>query len=60
MHRGKAPAITYACKLLIETNMPVSLISYESGLNTLSNFNKQFKEIMNKNPLEYKIQFSSI
>lgn len=52
--------IKYACKLLIETNMPVSLISYESGFNTLSNFNKQFKEIMNKKPLEYKIQFSSI
>lgn len=52
--------IKYACKLLTETDMPVSTISYECGFNTLSNFNKQFKEIMNKKPFEYKSQFSTI
>ena len=52
--------IKYACKLLIETDMPVSIISYECGFNTLSNFNKQFKEIMNSRPSAYKSQFSSI
>jgi len=52
--------IKYACKLLIETDMPVSIISYECGFNTLSNFNKQFKEIMNNRPSAYKSQFSSI
>jgi len=52
--------VKYACKLLIETDMPVAIISYECGFNTLSNFNKKFKEIMNKRPSEYKSQFSSI
>lgn len=52
--------VKYACKLLIETDIPVSTISYECGFNTLSNFNKQFKEMMGKTPSEYKSQFSGI
>lgn len=52
--------IKHACKLLIETDIPVSIISYECGFNTLSNFNKQFKEIMHMNPSDYKNQFSGI
>jgi AraC-like DNA-binding protein len=52
--------IKHACKLLIETDMPVSTISYECGFNTLSNFNKQFKEVMLKKPSEYKAEFSEL
>lgn len=52
--------IKHACKLLVETDTPVSIISYECGFNTLSNFNKQFKEIMHKRPSEYKSQFSGL
>jgi AraC-like DNA-binding protein len=52
--------IKHACKLLIETDMPVSTISYECGFNTLSNFNKQFKEVMLKKPSEYKAEFSGL
>jgi len=52
--------IKHACKLLIETDDSVSRICYECGFNTLSNFNKQFKEIMMKRPYQYKKEFMSL
>src|SRR3954464_11952720 len=52
--------IKHACKLLIETDDSVSRICYECGFNTLSNFNKQFKEIMFKKPYQYKKEFLSV
>jgi AraC-like DNA-binding protein len=52
--------IKHACKLLTETDESISHICYESGFNTLSNFNKQFKEIMQKSPLQYKKEFMSL
>ena len=45
--------IGYACKLLIEQQYPINFICYESGFNSLSNFNKQFKSITGKTPSEY-------
>ena len=52
--------IKHACKLLTETDAPIAHICYECGFNTLSNFNKQFKEFMLKKPAEYKKAFLSI
>ncbi len=52
--------IKHACKLLTETDLPVSNVSYECGFNTLSNFNKQFKEIMLKKPSVYKQEFMKL
>ncbi|WP_276484169.1 AraC family transcriptional regulator [Paraflavitalea pollutisoli] len=52
--------IKHACKLLTETNDSVAQIGYECGFNTLSNFNKQFKEFMLKKPVEYKNEFLSL
>jgi AraC-like DNA-binding protein len=52
--------IKHACKLLTETDDPISHICYECGFNTLSNFNKQFKEFVLKKPAEYKKAFLSI
>ncbi|MFP4092522.1 MAG: AraC family transcriptional regulator [Cyclobacteriaceae bacterium] len=49
--------IGHACRLLIEEKMNVSLACYESGFQTLSNFNRQFKAIMKRTPLEYKKQW---
>lgn len=49
--------IGYACKLLLEDNNTIAQICYESGYNTLSNFNKQFKEITQKTPYEYKKEY---
>lgn len=46
--------IKHACKMLLETEASVSNICYDSGFNTLSNFNNQFKDVMSKTPLAYK------
>jgi AraC-like DNA-binding protein len=46
--------IGHACKLLHEQDLNISQVCYESGFNTLSNFNKQFKELTGKTPLLYK------
>jgi len=52
--------IKHACKLLTETEDTISQVCYDSGFNTLSNFNRQFKEIMQKSPLQYKKEFMSL
>lgn len=49
--------VGHACKLLIEKRMNVSQACYESGFQTLSNFNKQFKAIMHRTPMEFKKEF---
>lgn len=48
-----------SCKLLMETNLNVTEISYRCGFNTISNFNKQFKTIMETNPSTYRKLFST-
>lgn len=45
--------IGYACKLLMENELNVAAIAYESGFNNLSNFNRQFKILKNLSPSEY-------
>jgi AraC-like DNA-binding protein len=52
--------IKHACKMLTETDESIAQICYDCGFNTLSNFNKQFKEIMLKKPSQYKKEFMSI
>jgi AraC-like DNA-binding protein len=52
--------IKHACEMLTETDASVAEICYECGFNTLSNFNKQFKEITGKKPKEYKKEFREI
>ena len=49
--------IGYACKLLIETNYTVSQIAYESGFDTLSNFNRNFKKITTQTPRHYRTTY---
>lgn len=46
--------IGHACKLLHEAEANVSEICYESGFQTLSNFNRQFKERMGVTPMVYR------
>jgi AraC-like DNA-binding protein len=52
--------IKHACKMLTETDESIAQICYECGFNTLSNFNKQFKEIMSTKPTDYKKEFMNI
>jgi len=50
--------IGHACKLLSNAeNMSISQICYDSGFNTLSNFNKQFKTFVGMTPKEYRQKF---
>jgi AraC-like DNA-binding protein len=46
--------IAHACKLLVEGKLGIADICYESGFNNLSNFNRQFKEVMNITPSNYQ------
>ncbi|MGR3811054.1 AraC family transcriptional regulator [Jiulongibacter sp. NS-SX5] len=49
--------IEHACKLLQKDYHSVSEVSYESGFNNLSNFNRQFKSLKNTTPLNYRARF---
>ena len=43
-----------ACKILQDENKSISQTCYESGYNTVSNFNNQFKSLKGVSPLQYK------
>ena len=45
--------IGHACKLLISGKLNITQISFESGFRTLSNFNRQFKDITGQTPSGY-------
>lgn len=47
------------CKLLGQNTMNVSEICFESGFNTISNFNFHFKKIIGKTPTEYARELKS-
>lgn len=50
--------VGYACKLLInEANLTVEAASYESGFNTIANFNKQFLKVKGMTPSKYRKTF---
>jgi len=46
--------IGHACKLLIESNLTLTQICYDSGFNNQTNFYKCFKAITGKTPFEYQ------
>jgi AraC-like DNA-binding protein/mannose-6-phosphate isomerase-like protein (cupin superfamily) len=46
--------ISHACSLLANGEMGIAAISYESGFNNLSHFNKQFREITGISPRDYR------
>jgi len=50
--------IGYSCKLLTTQKMTVSQVCYDSGFNTLSNFNRQFKAMTHYSPLDYKRKYT--
>ncbi|MDB5121557.1 MAG: Transcriptional regulator, AraC family [Sphingobacteriales bacterium] len=51
--------INYACKLLREKDFNTVVICYNSGFGNLSNFNRHFKALTGKTPLEYRRSFAS-
>lgn len=46
-----------ACKLLIENNLSIKQLCYESGFNNFTSFHKYFKMITGKSPLTYQKEF---
>ncbi len=46
--------IGQACKLLMDTKMSIAQVCYESGFNTVSNFNCQFKAMKGTTPKQYQ------
>jgi AraC-like DNA-binding protein len=46
-----------ACKLLIENNLSIKQLCYESGFNNFTSFHKYFKMITGKSPLSYQKEF---
>ncbi len=49
--------VGHACKLLIENNMSIKQLCYESGFNNFTSFHKYFKQITSKSPLTYQKEF---
>lgn len=52
--------IGHSCKLLAESDKPVAEICYESGFNNFSNFNRHFKLIAGRTPLNHRIYYQEI
>jgi AraC-like DNA-binding protein len=52
--------IGHACKLLAESDRPVADICYESGFNNFSNFNRHFKSIAGRTPLNHRKYYQEI
>src|SRR5690606_30830354 len=48
-----------ACKLLTDTERTILDICFESGFNTLANFNKQFLKVKKMTPSKYRKYFSN-
>lgn len=51
--------VNHACLLLLE-DRPVTEISYASGFNNLSHFNKTFRKLMGLSPTEYRQQQAAL
>ena len=46
--------IGHSCKLLLEDQWTIAQIAYDSGFDSLSNFNRNFKKYIGHTPREYK------
>lgn len=48
--------VAHACKLLSESDKPVTEIAYEVGYNSIANFNRRFLEVKHLTPRDYRKQ----
>ncbi len=48
--------VGHACKLLLEKNIAISRVCFESGFNNMSHFNEQFKKITLRTPTQYQAE----
>jgi AraC-like DNA-binding protein len=47
----------FACKLLMDPDLSIVDVCYDSGFNNISHFNKQFKKVIGIPPSEYRKRF---
>ncbi|KGO86362.1 AraC family transcriptional regulator [Flavobacterium rivuli WB 3.3-2 = DSM 21788] len=52
--------VVHACKLLAENTMSIADVSYESGFNNFSHFNKSFKEVTGRNASQYRHELRNV
>jgi AraC-like DNA-binding protein len=50
--------IGHACRMLTDTQMPISVIAARSGFSNVANFNRQFKASKQLTPAAYRRQFA--
>jgi AraC-like DNA-binding protein len=50
--------IGHACRMLVDTSLPVSVIAARSGFANVANFNRQFRTAKQTTPAEYRRQFA--
>ena len=51
--------ISHACQLLIDTQKTILEICFESGFNTVANFNKQFLKLKKTTPSSFRKNFTA-
>jgi AraC-like DNA-binding protein len=49
--------IDYASSLLLNNDMTIVDVAFDSGFHNISHFNKQFKKLLGRTPSEYRKQF---
>lgn len=49
--------IGHACKLLLEDELTIANIAFDSGFDSLSNFNRNFKKYIGHTPREYRANY---
>lgn len=52
--------VDFACKLLMDYNLSITDVALDSGFNSISHFNKQFKRITGIQPSEYRLRFKEL
>ena len=51
--------IGHACRMLVDTSLPVAVIAARSGFANVANFNRQFRAAKQTTPAEYRRQFAA-
>jgi AraC-like DNA-binding protein len=50
----------FACKLLMDMDLSIMEVCFDSGFNNLSHFNKQFRKTTGIPPSEYRKRFKGV